>query len=216
MALQDQQRDLPESMFHEDANPGASASGILQWLMEHTGDLIHRAAFGEWGGGPSYGFDAVVTKAEKCLRVARRMGPGDPDDPWAQARRNYAYLQTPEGARFLPPGMPLDLPLFLAQARGALRRYAAAYRALRPLTVLQVLGRDAAIELGDERWGEYRLTLGTIVALLDVTQAGDAIAGGTGALERAVYYARDPGVIATLLEGDGRIPWARVLAARPR
>ena len=52
--LQDNQRGTPESMFDNNVNHGASNSQLLQYVMEHTGDLIHRVSYMDgvagWGG----------------------------------------------------------------------------------------------------------------------------------------------------------------------
>lgn len=183
--LQALQRDVPESMFHEKANPGASYSAVWQFMAEHVGDLIHRAAYGEQGGGWGYGWDAVGNKVDKTLRTARQAHPFASDDVLAQTRRNFRY-HAGEGRRYRPEGYPETEEGAIAQLRLAGQRYADAYRRLVPLTWLQKQGRTAAVALGEHRWP-------LLVATLEAMQRAIAAAEQQGEDAMfALYYTRLP------------------------
>ncbi len=160
--LQDEQRGLPERMFEPNFNPGAGNSGLLQWAMEHTGDLIHRAAYGNWGGGWSYGWSAVKEKAEKLLRIANNMDRFRPDDPLEQAKRNWQYA--------IDKGYTTQTQTeYVQEVKAAARRYADSYAKLKPLTVLQKKGRDAAIMLGEGvQMGDFTTYRYILQAILDM------------------------------------------------
>lgn len=171
-ALQDAQRGdetthagAPESMFHPHANPGARHSHNFQWMMEHAGDLVHRAAYPESrGGGWSYGVGAVVEKTRKLLRELRSPYFERERRPDLEARRNWAYLRSARGKREAPDEakrLAKTAEIFIDQMNGAGLRYAEAYAALRPLvrTPLQAHGLEAAVALGHQDWTAFRREL---------------------------------------------------------
>lgn len=172
--LQVLQRGTPEGLFLPENNPGAGHSSMFQWMMEHTGDLAHRAASFEedGGGGPAWGFAAVFEKVEKLHRCAERLSTNSPRD---QARRNFAHLhglgrQTSLGH---------EEAAYVAEMDEAGRRYAAGYRQLAldapPWTWLQAKGLEAAIALGEQDWPVYyRLLTEMLRALRDADETGDA------------------------------------------
>lgn len=151
--LQAAQRARPESMFLPAHNPGADISGAFQWAMEHTGDLVHRAAYQPEMGG--YGCHAMVEKLTKLMRW-RRAGDSVQD----QATRNHEF-ETAEGRVSQP------LRGYLAALDQAGLRYAEAYmqlgrlRASEPCahrlvqTWLQRQAVLAAVALGCQSWARY-------------------------------------------------------------
>ena len=173
--LQTAQRSGPEHLFHDTDNPGVGLSWGFQWALEHTGDLVHRAAFGNWGGGWEYGYGAVHEKVEKLYRAAREMTERPREHPEAVARREFQWMHSGERIGALPSwlvGLSEDQAIEVWKA--ALKRYADGYRALVPLTRLQRMGRRAAISLGDLDLAGWRSTLVSMSVLLkDATAAGE-------------------------------------------
>ncbi len=149
-----QQRNKPESMFSREYNPGSDHSNMWQWAMEHTGDLIHRAAQTHgWGRG------AVEEKVEKLLRAARS-GYGFSRELLEQLHSNWEYRV--EHGRYDKPK-----ETFIKEAFDAGERYAKAYEVLKPITKFQRLGKEAAIALGRRKWEEYRQILTEFKSLID-------------------------------------------------
>lgn len=148
--LQDNQRGTPESMFDNNANPGADNSQLLQYAMEHTGDIIHRVAYMDgvagWGGatGVDYGMDVGIEKVDRVLRLKNDILRGEIE---IQARDNWRY-------RSRRGDIELSEEEFIKQIRDAGKRYADAYRQLKPITKAQKAAQDAAIALGE---GDYSL-----------------------------------------------------------
>jgi hypothetical protein len=147
-ALANKQRGIPESMFHREVNPGADHSNIWQWAMEHTGDLIHRAAQTEMD---FWGKEALEEKVRKLYRAAsqaygfeREVEEGI-DNNWKYRVENNRYKGTVEQYR--------------KEAYEAGVRYGKAYMKLEPITKFQRLGKEAAIRLGYRKWVMYRSTL---------------------------------------------------------
>ena len=139
--LQHEQRGTPEYMFWRESNPGADNSGILQYCMEHLGDLIHRAAYGDWGGGFLYGSGAVCEKSAKLLSKFYSMSKDQPDDPILQAKRNWQYRKKNNDT-------DLSEEEFVQQMIIAAKRYSNEYEKLKPITKLQSMSKDAAVSLG--------------------------------------------------------------------
>jgi hypothetical protein len=148
-ALQEDQRGVPESLFHERDNPGISLCGSVQFALEHGGDLVHRAAFGDWGGGYGYGLGALHEKTRKLTSWVKSARSHPRDDPESCARREFRYLQTESDPKWIPPAfVGVDEDEAIRRWRAALARYAEAYRRLRPHSRLQRLGRSIAVSIG--------------------------------------------------------------------
>lgn len=196
-AFQEAQRGIPEGMFLPQNNEGVDHSSAFQWMMEHTGDLCHRAACFEndGGGGPAWGLSAFIEKLGKLHRHAQRLLPGGHvyDTPRLQAARNYEFHHK-AGIRLCEreSGMVVENPeagciLYQAMLDRAGRRYADAYAVLReqhpPLTWLQERGLSAAIALGQQNWPLY-------VTILDSLQAAVEKADREGDDALGELYAR--------------------------
>lgn len=157
-ALAEQQRGHPETMFNRDHNPGVeNGSGIWQWLLEHTGDLIHRAAQTDLSG---WGMDAVY---EKTMKIKRALfhAYGVERDVEGQIKNNYKY-------RVANGEYQGSFENFRKAVTVAGERYARAYEVLRPLTRIQWLGQQAAIAVGRMEW---TIAQERIAALADIVQS---------------------------------------------
>ena len=145
--VHNQQRwEGPESMFNDRANPGVEF-GTGGWLdsLEHGGDLVHRASYAGTsedfgGGGIHFGRGAVLEKAERLLR-RYTSAYGFARDVAEQIDHNYHYYST-EG-KF--KGTKEE---FRAIVKAAGERYSQAYEKIQPITIVQKLGRDIAIDTG--------------------------------------------------------------------
>jgi hypothetical protein len=145
-ALAAAQRGVPESMLKEASNPGVTnAEGVYTWLLMHTGDLVHRAAVADQ---PEWGVDAISGKVGQIKRVLDH-GYGVGREVEEQIRGNYRHRAA--SGQALPP-----FDEFRREAAAAGERYAAAYEALRPVTLIQRLGRDAAVAVGRMDWDAAR------------------------------------------------------------
>lgn len=143
--LADQQRGTPEMMFHDAHNPGVShGAGLWQYHMEHAGDLIHRAAQADL---PGYGLEALYEKTRKLQRDVTR-AYGFEREINENIKNNYTYAL--ENGKYSG-----SLEQWTEEAYKAGKRYADAYRKLKPITEMQRLGRDAAIALGERRFRDY-------------------------------------------------------------
>lgn len=174
-ALQTQQRTGPEYLFHESHNAGVSLSGPMQFALEHAGDLLHRAAFGDWGGGWIYGIGAVREKVDKLLRYARQTTRHPHDDPETSARRAFRYWKEETDPKWIPPVYrDVDEDTAIRLWREALLRYHDGYTRLRPLSRLQRMGRSVAMDLGRLDIPAATATLSRMQSLLeDAEHAGE-------------------------------------------
>lgn len=158
-ALADQQRGVPESMFSRKHNPGCEHSGAWQWAMEHTGDLIHRAAQADL---PEWGLEALDEKVHKIHRALTATLPLGRDIE-RQLRSNYEYQSEAARGNYKFNG---SLEKWEQMAYDAGRRYSKAYDALEPLTHLQALGKEAAVSLGRSRWTDMSDAISELKQLL--------------------------------------------------
>lgn len=119
------QRGVPENAMLEVQR--VAGGGVLQSVVEHAGDLIHRMS--EWGTSPR-GDDSVRIKTETVLR---RLNPDRTSMPFRQELEqnllNNGHLGTEE-------------------VDEALAAYAAAHAQLPVYSVAQRLARDAAVAIG--------------------------------------------------------------------
>lgn len=163
-ALADQQRGVPESMFSRKHNPGCEHSGVWQWAFEHTGDLIHRASQADL---PEWGIDALsekVGKLHRALTAALPLGR----DVERQLRSNYEYQSDAKRGKYQFKG---SLKKWEQMAYDAGRRYSKTYDALEPMTLLQALGKEAAVCLGGARWTDMGYALRELKHMLDTGKA---------------------------------------------
>lgn len=174
-ALQEAQRGVPESLFHEAANPGVSLCGPVQFALEHGGDLVHRAAFGDWGGGWSYGLDALSEKTNKLYRWTKAALENPREAPETCARKEFRYLRDETDRRFIPASyLDIDEDEAIVRWRASLARYVEAYRTLQPRSLLQRLGRSIAVDIGRLELLSARGSLARLRTLLDdAREAGE-------------------------------------------
>lgn len=162
--LANEQRGKPESLMLIDNNPGLKwASGLYTWCLEHTGDLINRAAKTEnTGGGVGWGMGAVGEKVDKLYKQAHH-SYGFEKDIFEQIERNRKfYIEKGE------INESLSLEECIDQVKKAGQIYANAYKKLVPLTKLQKWGKLAAIALGEMDWKFYRTILYNMKTTVDL------------------------------------------------
>ena len=171
-ALQEAQRGHPEDLFHEKHNPGISLCGPVQFALEHGGDLVHRAAFGDWGGGWSYGIEALGEKADKLYRWVKAAQENPRDNPEACARKEFRYLRDETERRWIPAAfLDIDEEEAIRRWYAALARYVEAYRGLAPRSRLQRIGRSIAVDIGRLDLAHARGSLAQLRTVLDDAQA---------------------------------------------
>ena len=168
--LQMLQRGKPESMFDKTRNPGSSNSNLYAEMLEHTGDLIHRASYPKflsgWGGktGWDYGCESTKNKVKLCLRRVDNDHRWDSEildnvkANWREKYESGSYKGSEEE--------------YMNESLGAAKRYAEAYRELPFYTVLQEECRRAAIMLGKMQWVFYKDALYNILELVDKGEEG--------------------------------------------
>ena len=157
--LQEEQRGEPESMIYNNSNPGIQyATGPFTTLAEHVGDLIHRLAYPNikvgpsGGGGSSFGIRAAREKVEITFWWVNRSSIEVKKDMQYTLKVNYDY--------YVEEGQYHDnFEQFVNEFNTASKRYAEAYKKLKPITQLQKYGRDAAIALGEQDWEKVRWNL---------------------------------------------------------
>ncbi len=147
--LANEQRGEAESAM--EAAQGALGGGVLSFAIEHTGDLVHRMSQNlDWD--PSAGYHYVENKVAKVLRTLRE-GYGFRREHVENMRNNARFRGEP-------------LADYLARARQALRRYAAAHAQLPVYNRPQFLARRASVALGEERFEDAERALGELEKIL--------------------------------------------------
>jgi hypothetical protein len=139
-ALASRQRDVPErAMLRVQF---ANGGGVLNPVVEDTGDLIHRMSEDAgWIQGAA-GYGAVKEKVERILR--RLEHPyGFRRERMENLEHNADYDHEPPARRYV-------------RVREALRAYAQAHAALPVYTRAQELAREAAVAVGEERFEDAR------------------------------------------------------------
>lgn len=123
-------------------------SGVLSFVVEHTGDLTHRMTNKI---GTSLGFqrETVIDKCEKVLADLVRPLVG-----WISFEEEHER-NIISNARH--GNIPIDI--YRKELKELLRNYAAAHASLRVYNQLQYTARQAAIELGrsDFKWAAIAL-----------------------------------------------------------
>ncbi len=155
--LQWQQRGKPESMFDNNHNEGIGyGTGMFTFLAEHIGDLIHRLAYPNqkigWGGGMAdYGLSSAKEKVDKTIGWV--LGEGgmmkSKDELLINLTNNYNYYKSEKEFQYKG-----TFKQFVDEFNKASKRYADAYKTLKPITILQQDARNAAIALGEQKWDD--------------------------------------------------------------
>ena len=147
-ALADQQRDRPEHAMLQVQL--AYGGGPLNPVVEHTGDLIHRMT--EKNTFATAGYEYVKPKVEKLLSWMHRemydwQHPGQlfDDEVRRSIGRNRDYYAETD------PGKAMA---YLTDVDDSLEKYATEHRKLKPLNEAQRHANQAAIAVGERRWGD--------------------------------------------------------------
>lgn len=148
--LGDAQRAAPEdAMLRAQFTVGG---GVINPVIEHTGDLTHRLTDGLRNGPKGYGgYEVVKEKVERVLFEYLDRHPGHPNPPfeehWArQIKNNAKALELPEKE-------------YAERVNKALKKYADEHRKLPVFNDIQRLSRDAAVAVGEQRWDDARRLL---------------------------------------------------------
>lgn len=147
LELGDDQRGWPERAMLDvqEANGG----GVLNFVVEHTGDLTHRMTHMLKYGRSGRGY--VVDKAEKVLRTLK--------NPYGFAREHQENLKA--NAEYHKK----DLEQHKKNVERALNKYAQEHSKLKVYNLVQALARDAAIMLGHQMWDEAASSLQTLLRI---------------------------------------------------
>ena len=133
--------------------------GQMQMLMEHIGDLVHRAAMpsdenkagsGIGPGGREYGLSAMREKVGRAIRqLTVNWGT---EAPFTQINRNAKYFVEDKADAKQVFNKEFDsVDDFMFDALGKMQEYATAYERIPVHTELQKLSREAAVAVGRNR-----------------------------------------------------------------
>jgi hypothetical protein len=157
--LADAQRGEPELRMLEVQT--ALGGGVMAWAVEHIGDLTHRMA--EMPDFlPHCGYEFVKPKVERGLRLLTS-GYGFKREHEENLRSNARYR-----------GMSLDE--LTKNVRSKLRAYASAHKELKVYNPAQEHARNAAIALGEERFGDATTHLYALNKMLKTPESWTKIA----------------------------------------
>jgi len=133
--------------------------GQMQTLMEHIGDLVHRAAMpsdenkagsGIGQGGREYGLSAMREKVGRAIRQLET--DYGTEGPFSQIRRNGAYYVRDPEASLQDNKKTFDsADDYVSEALNKMEEYANAYDRIPVHTELQKLSREAAVAVGRNR-----------------------------------------------------------------
>lgn len=151
------QRGLPERAM-ETARE-ALGGGVLTIAIEHTGDLTNRMAQRDHILHDDAGYDHIAEKVDKVLRLMRPRRGFIPFEE--EHHRNMT-----SNARF--HGVPLEA--YQAGVDRALDAYAKAHRRLRVYNSMQLFAREAAVRLGEQRFGGAVEMLERLEAVLETPE----------------------------------------------
>lgn len=158
--LAEAQRGEPEEAMHRIQH--SQISQLYGYLAEHVGDLTHRMS--EYSEHPDYkhGYPYVHEKIEKTLRRLRHIY-GFEKEVLEQAQQNHAYYQSIG-----------KLPSFFQTPEAGLRHlktlgkaYADAHRMLPVVNKMQEAAMEAAIAVGEWRFGDAERILGWLEDILE-------------------------------------------------
>lgn len=190
-ALGAQQRDKPESAMLKVQH--AYGGGVLNPVVEHVGDLIHRMT--EEPTFANAGHEFVKAKVERMLdRLDRphdwKLGGSFGDEVRRSIGSNADYLHPNDASKRVAYRDKVD---------AALKNYADAHRKLEPLNEAQHHANQAAIAVGEKRWGDAIDHLKELKAHL-------------GSREEWVKYAHQ-GLVTNALPFSQELGWPTVNAA---
>ncbi len=126
----------------------AYGGGILNPVVEHTGDLIHRMA--ERPTFASAGYEFVKPKVEQLLGYMDKPHDWKPggsfgDEVQHSIQSNRDYYEKEDAGKAMA---------YHTDVKDALEKYAVAHKELKPLNEAQRQANQAAIAVGEMRWGD--------------------------------------------------------------
>lgn len=136
--LGDKQRGRPEAaMLHAQE---AAGGGVLPFCLEHIGDLTHRMShMVGWSGSPNAGYDMVADKIKKTMRMLTN-DYGFEKEMLQNFKNNADYRNVP-------------IKDFTKKVDEALSKYAHEHSQLTVYNRAQWLAREAAVTLGQKKFG---------------------------------------------------------------
>jgi hypothetical protein len=151
--LADAQRGAPEMAMLRAQD--AIGGGVMSVMVEHIGDLTHRMAE-KSDFIPHAGYEFVKPKVERGLRHLK--------DGYGFSREHYENITN--NARY--HNVPVEE--YSNKVRTALRAYADAHKKLRVYNYAQELARDAAVALGEEKFGFCQTCLDQLMDMLETPE----------------------------------------------
>jgi len=156
----------PEKMFSEEHNLNVDkGNGAWRDALEHVGDIVHRLSYSGYndfgGGGPGWGMEAGLNKAE---RFARKFFDRPGNVPIAQDIQNEIganYEWQKKQGKY--NGTEAEFRQLVKEAG---ERYSQEYEKIQPVTEVQKLGRDAAIAVGRFQFDVAKAKLDRISRML--------------------------------------------------
>ncbi len=147
--LADDQRGAPEYAMLQVQK--AMGGGVISAAVEHIGDLSQRMSKGvRWGYG---GENEVGKKTDTMLRLITR--------PYGFAR------EMEENIRSNANYGKQDVEEYRKRIDDALKVYAAEHRKLKVYNRAQFVAREAAVALGEKRYGTVETNLSTLKDMVD-------------------------------------------------
>lgn len=165
--LADAQRGEPEIAMLRAQH--ACGGGVLNWCIEHVGDLTHRMCEHP-DFIPFCGYESVKPKVERALRMLRStyINPNTQEEgfyaEFMQNMRNNAKYYHAE----LPPEQATEA--HMEKVTRVLKRYADEHRKLRVYNDAQKFARDAAIALGEMQFDRAEFLLGILEGYLETPE----------------------------------------------
>jgi hypothetical protein len=147
--LGEMQRGEPEILMVRAQH--AMGGGVMNWLVEHVGDLIHRMSHAAPHG--YFGINEVERKVKSALRTLRH-GYGVGREHEENMRNNAEHR-----------GLPLQKQL--AERDSALRAYTEAHKKLPVYNRLQWLARQSAIAIGERDFRSAETWIAAIDGIIE-------------------------------------------------
>ena len=146
--LADLQRQEPETAMEEARN--VLGGGVLSFLIEHTGDLTNRMA-DQYDPNYGYGYN-VGSKVRNVLQSLR--------SEYGFGKEYRENIKTTAGLRGISEKALQDA------STKALQKYADAHKKLKVYNEPQKWARDAAVALGEQRFGDAEKLLSKLENLI--------------------------------------------------